>query len=59
MKKKHKKKLINLIVSMIVMLVVTGVGYFQSTFEEEAKGQALAKPRNARGIFQLTRNSRI
>lgn len=43
MKKKHKKKLIKLLVSLILMLVVTIAGYFRSIFEDEGK-QILAKP---------------
>lgn len=43
MKKKHKKQLMKLLVSLILMLVVTIAGYFRSTFEDEAE-QILAKP---------------
>lgn len=50
MKKKHKKKLIKLLATLITMLIVTGVGYFQSSFEKEANEQILAKPRNGRNI---------
>lgn len=43
MKKKHKKKLMKLLVSLILMAVVTAVGYLRSTFEDENE-QILAKP---------------
>ena len=51
MKKKHKSKLLKLILSLILMLVVTIVGYFQSNIEENYNGQILAKPRNRRSII--------
>lgn len=50
MKKKHKKKLMKLLATLITMLVVTGVGYYKSTFEPEVNEQILAKPRNGRNI---------
>ena len=50
MKKKHKKILMKLLATLITMLVVTGVGYYKSTFEPEVNEQILAKPRNGRNI---------
>ena len=47
MKKKHKKQLTKLLVSLILMLVVTIAGYFRSTFGEE---QILANPRNRSNV---------
>jgi len=43
MKKKHKKQLMKLLVSLILMLVVTVVGYFKNTLNNEVE-QILAKP---------------
>ncbi len=51
MKKKQKKKLIKFLVSFMLMLVVTAIGYFRSNFKQEASEQILAKPRNAGGII--------
>lgn len=48
MNKKHKKRLMKLLSTLITMLVVTGVGYYKSTFKQEVNEQILAKPRNAR-----------
>lgn len=50
MKKKHKKKLIKLLATLITTLIVTGVGYYKSTFEQEVNEQILAKPRNRRNV---------
>lgn len=51
MKKKHKKKLMKLLVSLILMLVVTIAGYFRSTLEDEVE-PILAKPiRNTSSII--------
>ena len=43
MKKKHKKKLIKLLTTLILMLIVTIGGYFRSEFIDENE-QILAKP---------------
>lgn len=51
MKRKDEKKLMKLIASLIMMLLVTAVGYYKSVFEQEAREQILAKPRNTRSIF--------
>lgn len=51
MKNKHKKKLIKILATLIMMLIVTVVGYFKGTFEQEVGEQILAKPRNTRSIF--------
>ncbi len=51
MKKKQKKKLIKFLVSFVIMLAVTSVGYFRSNFKQEASEQILAKPRNTGGII--------
>ena len=59
MKKSQKKKLTNLLVSLILMLIVTVVGYFKGEFEENTNEQILAKPRNTRDIIQFRRDSRI
>ena len=43
MKKKYKKKLMKILTSLIIMLVVTCVGYLKDFFKEEIQ-QVLAKP---------------
>ena len=43
MKKKHKKHLMKLLVSLIFMLVFTVVGYFKNTIKDELE-PILAKP---------------
>ena len=53
MKKKHKKKLMKLLSTLITMLVVTVVGYYKVNFEQEVNEQILAKPRNGRNIRSI------
>lgn len=48
MKKKHKKKLIKFLLTLIVVLIVTGIGYFENTFYQETNNQILEKQRNRR-----------
>lgn len=35
MKKKHKKQLMKFLISLILMLVITTVGYLKNTLEDE------------------------
>ena len=53
MKKKQQKKLIKLLATMITMLIVTGVGYYKSTFEQEINDQILDNPRNRSNVRSI------
>jgi len=48
MNKKQKKKLMKFLISLLVMIVVTVVGYFKSEIEENINDKILAKPRSTR-----------
>lgn len=51
MKNKHKKKIVKLLTSLILMLIVTIVGYFKAEYEDNTNEEILAKPRHARIII--------
>ena len=55
MSEKHKKKLLKLLYSLIVMVIVTTVGYYNSYSKEDTRGQIIANPRLARSITNTTR----
>ena len=53
MKNKHKKKLTKMLATLMMMVVVTIVGYFKSAFEQETGEPRLAKPAMQEISFNL------